>query len=42
MAKADSDWQVGLGIKVCEAYADFTGRQASDNDIQMMVYSRLE
>lgn len=32
----------GLGIKVCEAYADFTGKQASDNDIQMMVYSRLE
>lgn len=42
MAKADSDWQVGLGIKVRVAYADFTGRQASDNDIQMMVYSRLE
>ncbi len=37
-----SDIFMGLGMKVCEAYADFTGRPASDNDIQMMVYSRLE
>ena len=36
-----SDIFMGLGMKVCETYADFTGRPASDNDIQMMVYSRL-
>ena len=36
-----SDIFMGLGMNVCETYADFTGRPASDNDIQMMVYSRL-
>ena len=37
-----SDLFMDLGMTVCEAYADLTGRPASDNDIQMMVYSRLE
>ena len=28
-----------LGLKVCESYADFSGKLSSDNDIQLMVYS---
>ena len=30
----------GLGMSVCESYADFSGKTSSDNDIQLMVYSR--
>ncbi len=30
----------GLGLEVCESYADFSGKYSSDNDIQLMVYSR--
>ena len=28
-----------LGMKICESYADFSGKLSSDNDIQLMVYS---
>lgn len=29
-----------LGMEVNEAYADFSGKKSSDNDIQLMVYSK--
>lgn len=29
-----------IGMKVCESYADFSGKPSSENDIQLMVYSR--
>ncbi|MBQ8434880.1 MAG: class I SAM-dependent methyltransferase [Oscillospiraceae bacterium] len=29
-----------LGMSVCESYADFSGKPSSDNDIQLMIYSR--
>ena len=28
-----------LGMRVCNSYADFTGKPSSDHDIQLMVYS---
>ena len=35
IAKIFSD----LGMRVCNSYADFTGKPSSDHDIQLMVYS---
>lgn len=29
-----------IGMEVCETFADFSGKGSSDNDIQLMVYSR--
>ena len=29
-----------IGMRVCESYADFTGKMASSNEIQLMICSR--
>ena len=28
-----------LGLRICNSFADFSGKPSSDNDIQLMVYS---
>ena len=30
-----------LGLRICNSFADFSGKPSSDNDIQLMVYSIL-
>ena len=30
-----------LGLRICNSFADFSGKPSSDNDIQLMVYSCL-
>ena len=27
-----------LGLRICNSFADFSGKPSSDNDIQLMVY----
>ena len=31
-----------LGLRICNSFADFSGKPSSDNDIQLMVYSIRE
>lgn len=31
-----------LGLRICNSFADFSGKPSSDNDIQLMVYSIWE
>ncbi|MBC5680375.1 helix-turn-helix domain-containing protein [Lachnospira hominis (ex Liu et al. 2021)] len=31
-----------LGLRICNSFADFSGKLSSDNDIQLMVYSIRE
>ena len=31
-----------LGLRICNSFADFSGKSSSDNDIQLMVYSIRE
>ena len=31
-----------LGLRICNNFADFSGKPSSDNDIQLMVYSIRE
>ena len=31
-----------LGLRICNSFADFSGKPSSDNDIQLMVYSIQE
>ena len=31
-----------LGLRICNSFADFSGKPSSDNDIQLMVYSMRE
>ena len=31
-----------LGLRICNSFADFSGKSSSDNDIQLMVYSIWE
>ena len=31
-----------LGLRICNRFADFSGKPSSDNDIQLMVYSIRE
>lgn len=31
-----------LGLRICNSFADFSGKASSDNDIQLMVYSIRE
>ena len=33
------EWDKKSSMSVCKSYADYTGKQSSDNDIQLMVYS---
>ena len=30
-----------LGLRICNSFADFSGKPSSDNDIQLMVYPFL-
>ena len=31
-----------LGLRICNSFADFSGKPSSDNDIQLMIYSIRE
>ena len=31
-----------LGLRICNSFADFSGKPSFDNDIQLMVYSIRE
>ena len=31
-----------LGLRICNSFADFSGKPSSDDDIQLMVYSIRE
>ena len=33
---------IGTGLRICNSFADFSGKPSSDNDIQLMVYSIRE
>jgi len=33
---------IKLGLRICNSFADFSGKPSSDNDIQLMVYSIRE
>ena len=39
-------WQdtvsLGITLRICNSFADFSGKPSSDNDIQLMVYSIRE
>ena len=37
----DTD-SLGITLRICNSFADFSGKPSSDNDIQLMVYSIRE
>ena len=35
-------YHMSVGLRICNSFADFSGKPSSDNDIQLMVYSIRE